>query len=177
MAYWLTELESAIYARLIGDTGSGGLLASGSELVAAHPGGSGLGIYRTMIPEASTGTVYPCVTFMVGQASIDDAMRTATRACRVLFAVEVQRTGTSGATQFDPVARGAAIAQRVEGNWYEKAAGTAPDYGLDRWRPSLGGGTTWESDIMALESWATAHDESLFRWELNFTVLISRTGA
>jgi hypothetical protein len=176
MAFWLTELETALYDRIVADTATGGLFGTGAALLAAHPNGSHSGVYNTIIPEANSGTVYPAVTFMVSAASNDDSLRTASRNVRVNIAVEVQRTGPSGATQFNPLVRGAAILQRIEGNWYEKSAGTAPDYGLERWRPTLAG-TTWESDILTFESFATVHDNLLFRWELSYTVGIHRAGA
>lgn len=180
MAYWLTELEKAIYDRLTGDTGSGGLFNVGNELLATHPLGSsaGVGVYNTQIPNASSGTVFPAIVFQVTAAQGDDALRTATRQVRVYVSVEVQRTNPSGTSSaYNPLSRGALILQRVEGNWYEKAAGTAPDCGLDRWKPDLGVGTTWVSDILAIESWSAAHDDMVLRWELTFTALLSRSGA
>jgi len=180
MAYWLTELEKAIYDRLTGDTGIGGLLNAGNELIVTHPNGSsaGVGVYNTIAPNASSGTVYPCVTFIVTGATADDAFRTATRRVRVYVAVEVERTNPSGtASAYNPLSRGALICQRIEGNWYEKAAGTAPDYGLDRFRPTLAGGTAWESDVLVFEAANAAHDDIMLRWEMTFTALISRIGS
>jgi hypothetical protein len=69
MAFWLTELETALYDRIVADTATGGLFGTGAALLAAHPNGSHSGVYNTIIPEANSGTVYPAVTFMVGRSS------------------------------------------------------------------------------------------------------------
>lgn len=167
-AYYLPQLENDIGDRLNGDAT---LLA----LLAVHPLGAsvGKGIYNTIVPVAQTGTVFPCIVYQVESAGSADALRDRVRRARVTFSIYVDRSPSSG---YQPIKRGMDIMARIEGDWTEQAAGTAPTYGIDRWQPTLGT-TTWSATIFEYEGDLAAHDEDQYHWVYTAGCYVSRAGA
>lgn len=118
MAWHFTEFYKAMYDRLTGDTTLTGLL-----------GGSR--IYSVRAPDAVQTYV---VTQVQTSGTQDEAFRTMVRDYRIAITI-INPAEATGNT--DPLELQGQIAERIEGNWYEKAFGVAPDYGLARWTPTL----------------------------------------
>lgn len=134
MAYYLTELMDAIRDRLQADTGSGGLFASGAELVSS--------VWPVRAPEESDGYWHaagkdaedPHIVFNVRATGAPDGFRTKSRAVEISLAIYVKPSHDPAS---DPLEDLGAIAARVEGDWEAQSVGTAPTYGLVRWTPTI----------------------------------------
>ena len=105
-----------MYDRLNGDATLGGLLN---------------GVYSIAAPDSDKTYV---VTAIETAGTEDEAFRTLVREYRLAITI-INPAEATGAT--DPLDLQGQIAERIEGNWYEKASGTNPDYGLARWTPTL----------------------------------------
>ncbi|REK40880.1 MAG: hypothetical protein DWQ20_00700 [Actinobacteria bacterium] len=139
MAYWIQDIEKEIYERLTGDTGSGGLFASGSELVSS--------VWTDLVPPSSDPWWHangkdaddPTISFVVRGTSLADTTESAGRALEVVFTVECRA--------FDPSTPPGeiinAILNRIEGDWFDQAS-QVPTFGIDRWAPTLDGDYAFE---------------------------------
>lgn len=169
MASDLPALWLAVYNRLTGDTGSGGLFNSGNELVEA--------VYNTRPPiMPETPTPFPYIVYSVFESSPEEsAFRTRVWRRRVRFDVYVEMEANN---TIDPLARGGLILRRLEGNWDEKAAGVAPDYGIDRFQPTLTG-SGWTADIFDAVDGGEDHnpDDRYYCWFMTFDIRCSKVGA
>lgn len=117
-------LEDTIYDRLVGDTGSGGLLATGSELVS--------NVYNHMRNPSDTLSDKPYIVFAVDDWTQDETYDTS--GITVDFTVHIFGAPRGGTTVFRNVIN------RVFGDWKPT---TAPSFGLHRWAAgSLGGNLT-----------------------------------
>ena len=150
-------------ARLVGDTGTGGLLNSGNELVNA--------VYAGTVPET---TEMPYITFRVGSADFrESAFRTREANAEVIVDCVVAERPATGSSVTSPYDRLGKIADRVAGNWPAKSHGTAPDYGLDRWQPTLSG---WEATLLQLIGDDNDSEDGRLRRILTFEVRVTQVG-
>lgn len=145
----------AIYARLTGDTGTGGLFNVGNELVA--------GVYNTMPTELQVNEDSKYVVFSVASASQGDA-----------FDMDVVEY-TFRLSVFTPVKAGltaaSAIIDRVYGNGVA-SSGNLATYGLHRWLPSLSGG--WTATVCQRVDQDTNHSEDVYQFVETFRVTCSK---
>lgn len=178
MAHFLPTLELKILTRLTGDTAAGGLCPAVSPLLAVHPNGatSGIGVYNTTPPAVSTAGVslLPMVTYEVASVSNDDALREKCRVCAVVLHIHVARNPTEG---YNAILRGSNILARLEGDWDDQPAGTAPTYGLERFIPDISAATGWLADIFEFQQFETAHDETAYHWVYTLSIRCSNAGA
>lgn len=169
MASDLPYLWLAVYNRLTGDTGSGGLFASGSNLVRA--------VYNTRPPVSVEGTSnFPYIVYSVFESDpSESAFRTRVWRRRVRFDVFVEAEANN---TVDAMARGSDILRRIEGDWEDQATGTGPTFGIDRWKPSLTG-SGWTADIFDPVDGGEDHsfEDGYFSWFITYDIRNSKAGA
>lgn len=167
MASDLPYLWRDVYDRINTDTGSGGFLYSASPLITA--------VYNTRGPvNADSGTTgFPYIVYSTFNGENQSDFRTRVWFRQVRFDIYLE---TEANSTIDPLARGAAIMRRLEGNWEDKTAGTAPDYGFDRWKPTLTS-SGWTADIFNLIESEDDHDEDMYHWYMTFNIRTSKVGA
>lgn len=154
---YLPLLMQSIRTRLTGDTGTGGLFASGSPLLS--------GVFLTRAPEKQA---FPFAVITLVDATADDAFRTKTDTVVFQVSVYVDLNSTS------PLQRMSDILERIDGNWETVAYGTQPTYGLDRWRPTV---TGWSPDIVTRErAMQMADTPDVLTFIAQYRVNISRVG-
>ena len=177
MSHFLPTLELKILARLTGDTGAGGLCNVTTPLLAVHPSGtgSGIGVYNTTPPAVATAGVslLPMVTYEVGEVTNDDGLREKGRPCVVTLHAHVPRSPPTG---YNAMLRGAAILARLEGDWEDQPAGTAPTFGLERFKPDISAATGWLADIFEFQGYMTAHDDTAYHWIYTLGIRCSKPG-
>lgn len=160
---WATpqqELAVAILARLTADTtliGTGAYLAAGS-------------IKQVF---AGEGASFPYMLFRLADARNIDAMRTRSMELDAIFDIYIEEQPRAS-TAPTPFARGSQIITRVLGNWDEKSYGVAPDYGLDRWQPTL---SNWTANPLEHTGTTEAHEPGVLHWIVNFKVRTHRSAA
>lgn len=164
MTWYSPQLEAAVRARLVADTGTGGLLNVGSPLVTA--------VYAGYVPETTDS---PYVTFRAGSADFTErqGFRVRVAVTEVIVECVVPEKPATTSTISSPYDRLGKICDRVVGNWPAKAAGVEPDYGLDRWTPTLSG---WECPELQLINDENASEEGVLRRILTFQVQVSQAG-
>ncbi len=169
MASDLPYLWRAVYDRLTGDTGTGGLFATGANLVRA--------VYNTRAPMNAEGTTaFPYIVYSVFESDpSESAFRTRVWRRRIRFDVLVESEANN---TIDPLARGADILRRVEGNWEDQVAGTAPTFGIDRWKPDISAGG-WTADIFDAVDSGEDHSfqDGYYAWFITFDIRCSKEGA
>jgi len=163
----MPALQSAIWTRLMADNGPTGLFANPGTLL-VH------GVFFTNVP-ANAPMPYLMVV-MVGTTNTDTFR---TRSIRVEFDVHtvVARASSNAlepATNDDGLIRGAAIMERIDGDWDRQTHGTAPTYGLDRYQFSLSGSTQWTCDICEFQECRDESDDESFHWVQTFRLYVSR---
>lgn len=139
----LGPLEDAIYTRLSGDTGSGGLLETGSTLVDEISNG-----FR----EPVKGIAKPIVVFVVDSASQEDGADIEIVSVQIMVHTLVDR-------ESGPTSARAAV-DRIFGD--AAAQGGAPTFGLHRWKP--GALSAGNSTIMRRISHSTNHDQDFYEY-------------
>lgn len=168
MASDLPALWKAVRDRVNADTGSGGLLNVTTPLIVA--------IYNTRPPEPSdSSTVFPYIVYSVFESENTSTFRTRAWKRRVRFDtfVEVEPNST-----LDVLQRGSDILRRLEGDWEDQVAGTAPTFGFDRFQPTLTG-SGWSADIFELVDSGEDHSigDRLYTWSMTFDITTSKAGA
>ncbi len=141
----LGPLEDEIYTRLTGDTGSGGLLETGSTLVDEISNG-----FR----EPAKGIAKPIVIFVVDSATQEDGADIEIMSVEVTTHVLVDR-------ESGPTSARAAV-DRIFGDAAAQGVGTQPTFGLHRWKP--GALSTGNSTIMRRLSHSTNHDQDFYEY-------------
>lgn len=155
----LVPVWVAVYKRLTSDTGSGGLLATGAELVS--------GIRAYFAPPTFTTETKPYIVFDVDGAQQQDGFNidVIDLSIRLHVFARMEYATTSG---FD---RCAAILDRIYGNGIDQA-GRTPTYGLHRHSLSLES-SSYTADIMHRTGMAQEHDEDHLHFIESYSVLIS----
>lgn len=164
MSHFLIEIADAVGDRLAADAT---LLA----LLATHPDGAaiGVGIYHMEAPAVTTvGTIYPCVLYTV-KAEPRDTLRDRIR----LVTVDINVVCEKSDAAYNGLTRGAAILARLDGDWPQQAAGTAPTFGLDRFHPTM---TAWTGDIFDFQGIDEAHADGKYIWVYSLTIEASQAG-
>lgn len=156
MSAYLPGLMAAINTRLANDTGTGGLYATGANLITWH---------GWAVPE---GQAMPFVSMAIVDAQPSDSFRTKTDI--VLFQVATVVDLNSS----NPEQRAADILERIDGNWEAVAYGTPPAYGLDRWQPTV---TGWSPSIIErVRTSQTQNEDGALQFVSEFRVYISKQG-
>lgn len=167
MAGWTpSTLLAEVTSRLINDSGTGGLFASGNRLVTA--------VWTRRFPLPNTSiTDYPYVIVYFDAIQGNDTFKDEAKriGMRVEWFVDEQ------ANSVDSVERCGKILERVVGDWTDQSSGI-PTYGLHHWTPTLQAG--WNSGPLLFES---ASDESfadglgVIRWSAMFSVEVNKQQA
>lgn len=163
MGYYLASMMGAVYTRLNGDTGTGGLRNVASPLIEA------VHVYR-----APTNATLPYVTFNTSATNAEhEGFRTRVRSVTIDVHTWVQRA----ATGYNPLDRCDLIMARIIGDWPDQLSGTGPTFGLDRWQPTLTG-TGWEASIFDfVEEFDASEEEDRFHFIQTLQLLVSDPGA
>ena len=132
MAWHYTEFYEAVYDRLSADATLGGLIQGAWSVAAPEK-----------MPDQTPVTTY-VVTAIETAGTEDEGLRTLVREYRLAITI-INPAEATGAT--DPLDLQGQIAERIEGNWYDKGFGVQPDYGLARWAPTL---TSWDCTPLQL---------------------------
>lgn len=151
MAHHYTEFYKAVYDRFNADATLAGLID---------------GAWSARAPD--TAKTYIVTGIEVASAETE-GFRTLARDVRLVLTIinPLESIGLVG-----PVETQGLIAHRVEGNWVEKAAGVQPDYGLDRWQPSL---PSWDCTPIHLESMQTVDvGDNRFAMDMVFQAHITK---
>ena len=153
------QVYGAIGARAYADTGSGGLFASGSELIT--------GFYNTRVPE---GAEFPYVEYNVVSSQQADAFAMRVVEIELDMHVYVAERPQAGGT--DPFQRGAAILARIAGDWSEQAT-RLPSYGFDRHPLDLSAGT-WTGGYMERIGGSEQHEDGMLHWVESYRLTASK---
>ncbi|TPV94866.1 MAG: hypothetical protein B7733_13090 [Myxococcales bacterium FL481] len=113
---WEDQLSKAIRARVIADTGSGGLFETGGN-------NKLLGVFFEQLPENQT---FPAVMYEFSRQT------TADTAAKRSIEIDVRTHVFVSMSVGDQRLRD--IVERLRGNW--QAMGGTPSRGLDRWQPT-----------------------------------------
>lgn len=151
-------LEETIIDRLTGDTGSGGLLASGASLIS--------NVYNHFRNPSDTLTDKPYIVVAVEDWTQDETYDTS--GLSVNFRIHLfgaSRGGTTGLRT---------IIDRVFGNW---KPGTAPTYGLHRWFPGAIAGTTMSVSAVYCTGGGTDHTDDYYQYVLRYSAVVTDTRA
>jgi len=147
-----------MFSRLTTDAGLTALLASAAG-----------GIYQEMLPyNAQT----PAVTFTIEANTPSDSFRAMVRVMSVQVSVWIERQPATDAGIPVPMDYAQGIINRIIGNWPTKAAGIAPDFGLDRWTPAVL--SPWAFSMMAHTDTRENHTDEFLQYVLIFTVVATR---
>lgn len=158
MSAALPNLWTDVRARLLADTGTGGLFNVSTPLVA--------GLWLVNAPDSQA------MPFLVmsSQALRNDDTFTSRH-----HVVEFQVSSfieEEPATGYDPFARGASIAGRVLGDW--SLQGTRlPSFGLDRWTPALSG-SGWSASPVEFVTTREQHTPGVVQFVHEFVVRLSQ---
>lgn len=163
MSYFLPYIKPAIIGRLLADT------AAGSGLTTLL--GTTSAVFWDVVPPEQTRPYVVC--YWARPIEPTDALRTRRRQCFVSVEIVDDKKPDD---EHDPTLRTAKCIDRIEGNWDEVAAGTAPTYGLDRWQPTLSG-STWTCDVMQLSQIEDTSDDETYRYGVQFVVTAQKVGA
>jgi hypothetical protein len=157
MSYPVPQIFKLIRDRLTGDaTLTGYLGATGS----------------VFWNEAPSETALAYVVLNQVSTERDDGFRG--RGRRMTFDVHVFVRETSSG--LDSVTRVANIMDRIDGDWDEQNATTAPTYGLDRFRPSLTGTGAWSADIIEYVGDRDASEPGFRHYVMTYTVGLYKQG-
>lgn len=160
MSYYLPELFNAISDRLRGDSGAGGLttIATG-------------GVYLFEAPAAQSAP-YVVIRLVTAPPAGSEGFRLRSR--QVVIDVDVyapsHASGTANLTKM------ANILDRIEGNWDEVATQASPQYGLDRWTPSISS-TGWTCTCMEYIDASVNNEPGVYHTTLTFQVYAQKAGA
>jgi hypothetical protein len=162
MAGWSPNtLTRAVYDRLTGDTGTGGLRNSSSPLVAS------IHAREAPIPTPSS---FPYLVFFVTTVTGEEAFD----AEKHIVGFEAEWFVEEQASGVDAVERSGLILERLVGDVTDQSSGV-PTYGLSRWAPTLQ--TGW---LAAPIEFMAASDVSdtlgVIRWTASFEVQVSKVG-
>jgi hypothetical protein len=156
------NLLRAVYDRLNGDTGTGGLRASSSPLASA--------VYTRRFP-LPRGSDFPYAICYFDAIQNEDTLTDEQK--RV--GVSVEWICESQASGVDGTERAGLIMARVIGNWADRLD-RAPTHGLAHWTPSVQSG--WASGPMMFESASYSRDElGTVRWSALFGVMVNKVRA
>jgi hypothetical protein len=156
MSAVLSNLWTDIRSRLLADTGTGGLFATGSELVN--------GVWLVNAPDSQA---FPYLIIASQASRQDDSMTS--RHHVVQFQVSAYIDEEPG---YDPFVRGSAIGARLLGNW--EATGTRiPGYGLDRWTPALSG-SGWTASMCVFIQTREQHEPGVLHFVHEFEVRVNK---
>lgn len=156
----IAQLGGDIRARLVADT----------TLTAIVPAAS---IYSEWVP---ADTALPYIVIMEGVTTNDPHFRTAREVTD--FSVHWFVDSRPNTNTPVPVVTGRSIEVRVKGDWFSQTAGTAPSFGLDRWKPTLTG-SGWSPDICLWRQTRRSDppDRPVYRWIASFVTSPARAGA
>lgn len=153
------QVYGAIGARAYADTGTGGLFASGANLVT--------GVWNTRVPE---GTAFPYIQYNVVTSRQDDAFRMRSIEIELDFHIYVAERPQAGGT--DPFQRGVAILERLAGDW--SVQGTyLPSYGFDRHPLDLSAGS-WTGGYMERIGGSEQHEDGMLHWVESYRLTASK---
>jgi hypothetical protein len=155
----IVQLEGDIRARAIADSTLTALL------------GAATSVYNLVEPE---DTAFPYIVYEVVTAENDSTFRTAREKVDFRIKWVVEERPDAGTP--DPVTRGRAIEMRLFGDWTAQAAGTAPTFGFERWKPTLTG-SGWTADICEHQRTVTAHAPGTLQWVMEFKLAVHKAGA
>lgn len=168
MSHWMPYLQKAVWDRLRADNGTGGLFASGAELVNA--------VYMGLPPENAAGPAFIVMT-------IDDMERVDTarvRSVRVAFSLIAHVTnglslGQDPSTTNDALLRAASVTERVYGDWDQQAGQRNPTYGLDGYKMTIGGSSpAWSAQTCKWVRTEDVSDAEWLRYAMAFEVQLDR---
>lgn len=149
------KLWEAIRARALADTGTGGLFASGANLIT--------GFYNTFAQPRVVDEEDPYIVFSVASASQGDG-----------FDIDVIEY-TFRFSVFTPVAAGLAIPSAIIDRIYGdgvSSSGNLATYGFHRWKPTLSGG--WTATVCQRVDQDTNHSENCYCFVETFRVTCSK---
>ena len=158
----ITTVEKALRARLLADTGSGGLFASGAALVN--------GCYNTRAPSNATP---PYIVYTVLAAERVEGFELAMRTIGIDIDVYVPVESTTSALS-DPINVGGQILDRLEGDWFVQSYPHNPTFGLNRHLLTLSG-TTWTPDRLEGQTTVPSHTDEMYVWTDSYNLNISIT--
>lgn len=149
----LVALWTAVKARADADNAAAGIGSAASGRIIT-------GIFNTAVP---VGTDRPFIVYNV--ASCNQIHTFATEGWEVIIrmSIYVSRNMANGMSKL------AAIEARVYG---DTAAGSAPSYGFQRWKPTLSG--SWVADSMVVEDMIINDDDEGYQHIMQFKLLVSK---
>lgn len=155
----LVALWTAIRARAVADTGTGGLFNVATPLVT--------GIYNTVAPPGLESS-YPYIIFNVANLEQRDAFNVDIVDVTVRFTVInlIEQSTTSG------MAECAAIIDRLYGDGIDRTD-RIPTYGFHRHKLVIASGD-WVADTMRRTSQAQQHDVDHYEFIEEYRLLLSR---
>jgi len=153
LVHYDEEIYLAVHQRLTSD-------ASLAQLVDA--------VSSYQVPDGTSRYVLVTIQSASREGDSPEPFRTLTREVSIIVTCVVPRvTGDS----VSPVRLLGQIVQRVEGNWFAQPFGTQPQYGIERWAPSL---STWTAGPLEFERATDDGDNRNIAKILEYTSLITR---
>jgi hypothetical protein len=162
----------AISNRIAADTGTGGLVNSGTPLLWSTTLGWNYGEAPVIDSES---TAYPAIFYhspggAKNISGIKGGVRTFSWERTWLFDIYVEKF-KNVATAQSPLTVGAAIMERLRGDWEVQTS--SPSYGFDGFAPSISG---WGADIFELIDSGDEHSDDLYHWTMAFRIITSKAG-